>query len=160
VSGLASAQTVSAVMTESRPFFRIVIGSYADAEEFWRAVSDLVRAGMQRSQICVIGAEGGTKGLTDALVPAPVRRTFSGCAFEIWSAELFDVLWRKVAPGEQPQADWMTAGQADRFWASLLKGEHVLVASAKSTEEMLRCSQVQLRHKPSQVQTFNFPMPA
>jgi hypothetical protein len=138
-------------MDDGRTFFRIVIGSYAEPERMLLAASDLRREGLTKPQICAIGP-------ADVVDGSDVSRRIGGRTFHVSSEELFDRLWRHASNVDRPKATWMTDGQADALWAGLLKGEHLLVVNTSTPDQQLRCSQIQLRHKPSRVQTYNFAM--
>jgi hypothetical protein len=140
-----------ALMDDGRTFFRIVIGSYAEPQQLRLAASDLQREGLTEPQICAIAP-------ADAVDDGEASRRIGGRPFHVSSEALFDRLWRQASAIDRPKAAWMTEGQADALWAGLLMGEHLLIVNTSTPDQQLRCSQIQLRHKPSRVQTYNFAM--
>jgi hypothetical protein len=140
---------MSATMVdESKQLFRIVIGAYAAPDEAASARLDLSNGGLSDSQLCMIGKWPGGAATTQ-------RRRIAGEEVEVTRPDLFDQVWHDAASAEQPFAPWMTRVQSRAILDCLRGGELVLMVSAASAAEQVRASQIQLKHRPSIVQTYS-----
>jgi hypothetical protein len=151
-----------------RYFFRIVIGCFSHHEGHWAARNDLRANGLLDDQMCSIGS-------LRALVPQNVSclsegyeeaHKNAGMGFElrqvrelvlhVSAADLFDQLWPSPYHHEGNLTHWMTPSQSGVVWCKLRQDCPLLMVNADSAKQQVTCSQIQLHHRPTVVQAFNF----
>lgn len=150
-----------------RIYFRIVIGCYSHDARLSSARRELLVKGLPEEQLCTIAARKATTDETavqdprfdDGVTIGDVRyhvRKFRELALHVTSARLFDRLWsRKDADGDE-LTEWMTPAQSETVWNKLCDGQGLLMASASSSPQQIEISQIQLKHRPTTLQAFNF----
>ncbi len=149
-------------------FYRIVIGCYSHRESHLSAMEELRHHGLQDRQICSLvsrsalgeGSEAEpVPALAGGLRTASVQyhlRKIRELEFHVTSLPLFDRLWPAPHHHDGSLARWMTPTQSDVIWRILCEDCPILMVSADSAQQQVQSSQIQLRHRPTVVQAFNF----
>jgi hypothetical protein len=137
---------------------RLVLGGYDEPARVRTVCRALRWAGLKEEQLCIFRLSHHTT--TDAEQLSLLHeRKINGLRLLISSAALFD--WVRLAEAEPygNGAPWMPARQATALWLHIKEGLPALLAQARSSQEQIICSRMQLRHQPRFLHTFNFSRP-
>jgi hypothetical protein len=155
-------------MEIDRRFFRIVLACYSPGEGHWSAREDLRANGLQDHQMCSLGSRRTLMADRDGSTAKPfIGMIYSGrlrCTlrrireleFHVSAVSLFDSLWPAPHHHDGSLTRWMTPSQSGVVWRNLCEGCALLMVSAESPQQQVKCSQIQLQHGPTVVQAFNF----
>jgi hypothetical protein len=150
-----------------RRFFRIVIGCYSHREGHLLARDNLGVNGLQDHQMCslisqlALMSDRSSKTIlgSGGIKRGPLRytrRRIRELEFHVSAVSLFDRLWPAPHNHEGSLTHWMTPSQSGVVWSNLCDGCALLMVSAETHEQQVKCSQIQLKHLPTVVQAFNF----
>jgi hypothetical protein len=134
---------------------RLVVGGYDHVSRLCLAYAELQKRGMDADHLCALfrssHAEAGM------LEPAARDiRDINGLQLEVLCPALFDRVGLAESEPYGKGPLWMPERQATELWLHVREGFPVLLAGARSSREQIACSQVQLRHRPRFLHTFNF----
>jgi hypothetical protein len=137
---------------------RLILGGFDEAARLRTAYFELRDAGLEDEQLCIfrLSEPSGTEA---AEPPMAHERRLNGIRLLISSPSLFDCVRLAEAEPYGNGAPWMPARQAAALWLHIQEGWPALLAGARSSDEQIACSRVQLRHKPRFLHTFNFSRP-
>jgi hypothetical protein len=134
---------------------RLVLGGFEEAARLRTAYDELRGAGLRDEQLCVFRLSD--RGAVESgAPPLPHERRLNGLNLAISSEFLFDRVRLAEAEPYGQGAPWMPARQAAALWLHIREGCPALLAGARSSDEQVACSRVQLRHQPRFLHTFNF----
>jgi hypothetical protein len=134
---------------------RLVLGGFDESVRLQMAYAELREAGLNHQQLCVFRSSDRVGSGTDR-PPLRHERSLNGIRLLISSAMLFDCVRLAEAAPYGDGAPWMPARQAAALWGHIRNGCPALLAGARSSDEQVACSRVQLRHRPRFLHTFNF----
>jgi hypothetical protein len=140
---------------EASGIVRLVLGGYDEVARLRTAYLELRCTGLKEEQLCIIRLSDSA--LMEAEEPPmPHERRLDGIRLAMSSHDLFDGVRLAEAEPYGNGAPWMPARQATALWRHIREGLPVLLAGARSSDEQVACSRVQLRHQPRFLHTFNF----
>ncbi len=136
---------------------RLVLGGFEENGRLRAAYAELLGVGLRDEQLCVIHLSGAAPANVGAPLQ-PCERRLDGMRLFVSCEALFDGVRLAEAEPFGKGAPWMPARQAQALWLHIKDGCPALLAGARSSDEQIACSRVQLRHRPRFLHTFNFSL--